>query len=234
VEGVCAHYDLFVECWLTATRNGNETSIGEVFIESVIGVDGKRVVTNKPEFSAIEASIAMTDGFDTTVSLEAAQECSLNSTCAFRNRVTMVQSHEVTSATNRPAGNATSRIYFSFTNEPSASSKGENLFRVQKNEELRSYTLLEVLASLFSALSVLILVYHVLMGDARLQPMGWVQRYATRGSAYVYANNATRISGSDAHKLQNMLYSLYVVPVDGCTLDQVDDDKSIISDQTKV
>jgi hypothetical protein len=31
-----------------------------------------------------------------------------------------------------------------------------------------------------------------------------------------------------------MLYSLYVVPVDGCTLDQVDDDKSIISDQTKV
>jgi hypothetical protein len=73
-----------------------------------------------------------------------------------------------------------------------------------------SYGLLEVLASLFSAISILLLLYKKLMGDFRLNPLGWVQRKLLRSRTTAFIERVLGDKDDADEWLEHVLFSLYL------------------------
>jgi hypothetical protein len=71
-----------------------------------------------------------------------------------------------------------------------------------------SYGWLEMLASIFSAFSILLLVYKLLMGDGKLDPFGWVQKRILVKTTKAFVEHVKE--SKDDEWLENVLFAFYI------------------------
>jgi hypothetical protein len=73
----------------------------------------------------------------------------------------------------------------------------------------KPYGLLETLASIFSAFSVLLLMYKSIMGDFRLSPFGWMQKRLLWSTTDAFIERINR-NKQDDEWLQDVLFSFFI------------------------
>jgi hypothetical protein len=139
--------------------------------------------------------------------------CTQEPDCHHQYKVFTVTSAPVTDGSTLPDEfqnntNIQQFVYFSISLEGQAGRFETNVVTSKP-----SYGLLEVLASVFSAFSILLLLYKLLMGDFRINPLGWVQRklLRSRTSAFVERVLGDKDDAEDADEwLERVLFSLYL------------------------
>ena len=94
------------------------------------------------------------------------------------------------------------------------------------------YGYLDSMASVFSAISILLIVYKLLMGDMRLNPFGWIQRWVFRSRTRKFIEKIKQGKDEEAAAddedewLAHVLFTLYI---DGNGLEQHKDKPSLKS-----
>ena len=236
-------YDLFVTCEvnittaqtlnrtarsLTMAGRGSAVLAGILFETNPVSSSLPLLSVNEtrvPRFSALDDQIKMLDQQEVNVVLSIGKFCEMDKPCQFTRSVRMTQSTPLSQPVNTIQQQQSVRravVTYSIRNPPATLNTSQGLYNVRSFEENRSYTLLEVFASIFSSFSVLLLIYTFLMGESRMDPLGCIRRWFLHKDTERYVERVelagkcrAKSLGKDIEvgAMQSVMTAFYVKPL---------------------
>jgi hypothetical protein len=134
--------------------------------------------------------------------------CTVRPSCNQRYKVSRMNSIPVLdgAALPTPFQNASTAATFAYISVRLGRSDG--VVPVTVISSSYSYGYLEMMASLLSAFSILLLAYKAIMGDFRVNPLGWMQKYVLYNSTKQLMQRVK--DQKDNEWLENVLFTFYI------------------------
>ena len=204
-------FDVLVTCQVNVTNTVPESNfiIGDVSIEDKVPLhaDGTPNFSPIPVFPATQNVFVLVDQQYFNIQLTVSRYCTLNNTCNFGYKISFSQGSQLPAVAATTGSLARNVISIQMTNNPGATA---GTFNMTSYEEYRSYGWLEVLSSVLSFFSILLLLYAGIMGGRRVMPLGFVQLVLFPRQTREYIRMIEEGAGNEVQGLRDLLFRMYL------------------------